>query len=156
PIASATAHNSASAIIAYLHWMQAEGVAHEHALRYVQKPVLEKLIKPTLAPEHVTAPLRAAKLDRQAARGVRDTALLSILLDTGARAHEIISLRLRDITFTRDSGWLLVRGKGRQEREVGPLSRDTRLAVRRWIHLHRNRLAKDDGGPDAVLFVSVG
>lgn len=156
PLASATTHNTAAGIIAYLNWMRTEDVAHEQVLKNVKKPVLEKKLKGTLTPEHVAALLRAAKNDRHAARGMRDTALLCLLLDTGARANELVTLRLRDLTITRDSGWLLVRGKGRREREVGPLSRDTRLAVQRWMHLHRARLARAGSEPDAPLFIAVG
>jgi site-specific recombinase XerD len=91
----------------------------------------------TLASEHVAALFRAAKLDTHTLQGIRDTAVLSLLLDTGARANELVTLRGCDVTLSRDTGWILVRGKGRREREIGPLARDTRLAVQCWQHIHR-------------------
>ncbi|HEX9057854.1 MAG TPA: hypothetical protein VF818_10010, partial [Ktedonobacterales bacterium] len=100
PLASATAHNRAAAIIAWLHWLQAEDVAHPQTLKNVKKPVVETKVKGTLAPEHIAALFRAAKLDTNSLRCARDTALLSLLLDTGARANEVVTLRQRDITMT--------------------------------------------------------
>jgi site-specific recombinase XerD len=55
----------------------------------------------------------------------RDTALIMLLLDTGARRAEMVGLELTDVDLDLDV--LLVLGKGRRER-----CRSAARPVRRW------------------------
>ncbi|MEM1635316.1 MAG: site-specific integrase [Thermosphaera sp.] len=75
-----------------------------------------------------------------AARGPLDTLILRLLLDTGLRSKEILSLRVGDIDF--DNGVIkVVEGKYGKERYV-TASSDTFKLIESWIKL--NNLARDD------------
>jgi site-specific recombinase XerD len=60
----------------------------------------------------------------------RDTAIITLLLDTGARSGEFAGLRLADVDFDLDV--LLVLGKGRRERAL-PFGRTAALALDRYL-----------------------
>jgi site-specific recombinase XerD len=62
----------------------------------------------------------------------RDTALITFLLDTGARRGEVAGLRVTDIDFDLDVA--LVLGKGRRERAL-PFGRTTTLALDRYLRV---------------------
>lgn len=77
--------------------------------------------------------------------GIRDRAILMILLDTGIRASELTALDLDD--FDLVSGQLLIRhGKGNKTRAVYA-GKDTRKAMRSWLAIR-------DSYSDA-LFISL-
>jgi len=60
----------------------------------------------------------------------RDTALLTFLLDTGARRSELISIRLDKLDFDMDV--VGVHGKGRRDRAL-PFGRRTAVALDRYL-----------------------
>jgi site-specific recombinase XerD len=62
----------------------------------------------------------------------RDTALITFLLDTGARRGEVAGLRVVDIDFDLDVA--LVLGKGRRERAL-PFGRTTAVALDRYLRV---------------------
>jgi site-specific recombinase XerD len=62
----------------------------------------------------------------------RDAALITFLLDTGARRGEVAGLRVTDIDFDVDVA--LVLGKGRRERAL-PFGRTTAVALDRYLHV---------------------
>jgi site-specific recombinase XerD len=62
----------------------------------------------------------------------RDTALIMLLLDTGARRGELVGLRLADVDLDLDV--LLVLGKGRRERAL-PFGYKAALALDRYLRV---------------------
>ena len=62
----------------------------------------------------------------------RDTALITFLLDTGARRGEVAGLRLADMDFDLDVA--LVLGKGRRERAL-PFGRTTAVGLDRYLRV---------------------
>jgi integrase/recombinase XerC len=77
--------------------------------------------------------------------GMRDTALLTLLYNTGARASEAVSLNIKDIRFDTPAQ-VRILGKGRKERAC-PLWPETVAALQGYLE------QRDDGGqPDAPLF----
>ena len=71
----------------------------------------------------------------------RDTAIITLLLDTGARSGEFAGLTLADVDFDLDV--LLVLGKGRRERAL-PFGRTAVLALDRYL---RARARASSAGP---------
>ena len=71
----------------------------------------------------------------------RDTAIITPLLDTGARSGEFAGLTLADVDFDLDV--LLVLGKGRRERAL-PFGRTAVLALDRYL---RARARASSAGP---------
>jgi site-specific recombinase XerD len=64
--------------------------------------------------------------------GRRDTALIMLLLDTGARRDELMSRKLTDLDLELDV--LVVLGKGHRERTL-PFGRRTALALDRYLRV---------------------
>jgi site-specific recombinase XerD len=81
--------------------------------------------------------------DRSTWSGQRDTVLLAVLYNTGARVSEITGLRVADVLLDRASA-LHLHGKGRKERVI-PLWKSTAAHLRKW-------LPRVDRGPEAPVF----
>ena len=90
-------------------------------------------------------------LDPRSATGLRNLALVSILLDTGLRASELCHLRLDDLNLATGEVRVL-HGKGAKDRVVA-LGRRSRAVVARYIHVYR-KAGEFDAGPRAPLFLS--
>jgi site-specific recombinase XerD len=91
--------------------------------RYVQTPV------GYLSKEELTCVL--AQPDHTTEAGRRDTVMLSVLYDTGARVQELIDLNVEDVRLVSPAQIRLV-GKGRKVRGV-PLMDSTVLLLRNYI-----------------------
>lgn len=83
-----------------------------------------------LTPKEQGAVERAA--DR---RGVRDAAIVTVLLYTGARAQECARLDLDDLALTAHTGTIRLHGKGDEVRQV-PVPAPARDRLTAWIR-HR-------------------
>jgi site-specific recombinase XerD len=103
------------------NWLAAEELSPAPGLRSLRKPrVPAKLVEP-VADDAMRSLLAAA--------GVRDRAILLLLLDTGLRVSEAAALRLGDL---RADGTLKVQGKGAKERIV-PVGKTARAAIVRYL-----------------------
>lgn len=89
-------------------------------------PRVPRTIVPTFSDEQLQAMLAAP--DRRTWVGIRDRAILLVLLDTLIRVSELVGLDAEDVDL--DEGMLRVLGKGRKERDV-PFGRTTAHALRR-------------------------
>lgn len=91
---------------------------------------------PFLTEEQVATLL--SQPDPSTLRGLRDTALMSLLYDSGARVQELVDLSLADIRLNHPA-MLILTGKGQKARQV-PLMKDTCKLMTRYItvfHPHR-------------------
>jgi site-specific recombinase XerD len=75
-----------------------------------------------------------AACDSRSYDGVRDTAIIRFLMDTGTRASECMKLKLSDVDL--DAGSAVVLGKGRRSRTV-PLGAKTVAALDRYLRHRR-------------------
>lgn len=78
--------------------------------------------------------------------GKRVMALLCLLIDTGCRVNEALTLTRDNVDF--DGLGVTLLGKGRKERRV-PISQECRKPLFRWLNSHEHRLVfcTRDGGP---------
>lgn len=130
---SFTIHGHVRAIRTLLFWAVEEELIDEKIPRKIKPPKREQKVLQVLSDRQIALLFRAAS---QTDTPLRDTALLSLLLDTGCRANELCGLRMQDVTFAPDTAWLLVHGKGRKQREVA-LGKKARLALSRYINRER-------------------
>jgi integrase/recombinase XerD len=121
-----TQHAHARGIKAWLNRLVDEGDLDASPMGRVRMPRLEKRVLPPFNPEDIQALL--AQCNRKTAKGIRDRALVLILLDTGLRASEILSLTVGDINMR--SGLTVVMGKGRKQRTVRVGNRARKAAMR--------------------------
>ena len=119
-----------TALRAFLRFLEAEGRCRSHLTRAVPTVPHWKL---SSLPRHLEAGaverlIDSCDLDKPV--GVRDQAILLLLVRLGLRAGDIGDMRLRDIDWT--TGTLTVRGKGRRE-IVLPLPQDAGDALLRYL-----------------------
>jgi site-specific recombinase XerD len=96
-------------------------------------------MKPPAAPERPVPVLSDDDLRRLLAACAgssfpcrRDTAIVMLMIDSGARRAEIVGLRVEDVDFDYDVAWVL--GKGRRERAL-PFGRKTAVALDRYLRV---------------------
>ena len=117
------------------HAALAQRVLAMPSKRYLRSPVA------WLDRDEVEALLRAP--DPQTRFGRRDRTLLTVAVQTGLRASELIGLHCRDVQLGAGAH-LRCQGKGRKERHT-PLRRDAATMLKAWLKERR-------GEPDDPVF----
>jgi site-specific recombinase XerD len=111
------------ALNSYLTWAKAQGLDTPARLRQMREPTAPPR---TIPRDTVSRMLKA----RPTTYGEwRMAALVALLLDTGIRIDEALTLRLQDVDL--DALLVTVVGKGRKTRLV-PMSREARQTLYRW------------------------
>jgi integrase/recombinase XerD len=108
---------------------------------------VEKKVKPTLRPEQVEALLEACDVSTR--KGLRDYALVVLLLDTGMRVSEVAGLCLEDLDL-KHRCVMVRRGKGGKERVVG-LHPEVAKVLWRYVQVARPKYGRV--ADDANVFV---
>jgi site-specific recombinase XerD len=155
-ISSRTVGNYALNIIVFLRWClrDEEYAAYVTLARVsgVRMPRQDKVLKESYTDKEIAALFEAcAHPKKRHEYQLRDTALLSLLLDTGIRAGELRTLTIGNVTLAtdpREDSYIKVMGKGRKEREI-PIGAKTRRQVARYIRGYRQGAKKTD-----PLFIS--
>jgi len=83
-------------------------------------------------PDALTRQQEAALRRAAARRGPRDSAIIAVLLDTGARVEECARLDAEDFAITARTGEVRLHGKGDEVRSV-PLARRARELIAAWL-----------------------
>lgn len=146
----ATGCNAAArAINAYLHWCTDPTSKCGGGCRH---PRIRQMKEPEFVPQLFTDD-QIKKLVRWQPRGERDRRLhllVLLLLDTGARISELLSLKVTDVDL--DNLLLTLTGKGRKQRRV-PCSLELRRTLVKWIEGKRPQdvVLADRWGRNACL-----
>ena len=110
-----TRHRYFREVRCFFNWLVESGVLDQNpfrALRNVRLP--QKIVQP-FSREEIVRLLDSC--DAQTQVGLRDRAMLMVLLDTGIRCSELVSLNLADLNL--DSGRIrILHGKGNKQRVV--------------------------------------
>jgi integrase/recombinase XerD len=119
----------------FYRFLRLEERVQDNAVDLLSSPILWQRIPHVLSPESVNKLLDApVSLDRFY---LRDRALLETLYATGARASEVVGLKMEDLYL--DSGFLKCFGKGSKQRVI-PLGRPAVNALRIYIDEQRPKL----------------
>lgn len=138
-----TLRNIVSVTRRLLRWAKDEGLMPEDLSGYIRTPPIRARLQRALTRDEVNTLLEAC--DNSPA-GLRNAAIISLLIDTGLRASEIVSLNVSDVNMKSQS--LKVRIKGGTEYNVR-FGDHTRRRLQDWLREH-------DGPPTRPLFVSLG
>lgn len=122
------------------------GFVAEEITRDFELPKVPQTVIQTFSDDQLRALLDAA--DQRRWTGIRDRAILILLLDTLARISEITGLGLDDIDL--DARSIRVMGKGRRQREL-PFGQVATQALRRY-----GRTVADHRGSDAFFISRTG
>ena len=126
------AHARLRPVKTFLKWSHAEELVQSDLTKRMTLPKLPREEQPAVRPDDFKRLLQAIKLSSRNPQ--RDTALLTVMFDTGIRASELTGLELDDL---KPDGTLIVkRGKGGKSRVV-PLERSTARVIRTYIQHER-------------------
>jgi site-specific recombinase XerD len=133
----------------FLSWAEQEELVDEKVRKRVPNPKVEQKVIRILSREQFALLLAASDLEPSRMLQLRDRALLCVLLATGIRASELCGLRLCDLDMGAD--FIRVRGKGKKQREIGPMGQTCLKHLRRYL---RGTEVEGSGNPEAPVFVS--
>ena len=111
---SHTVNNRVRALRAFFSWLHRQGYTEENKLKGVRPPKVQSKVIDILTDSEIAAVFAA--LNTGALSGARNTAIYSLMLDTGLRLSEVVTLKYEDVHL--DSRYLKVLGKGDKERFV--------------------------------------
>jgi len=98
----------------FFSWLFEEGYTENNVMKKVESPKVPRKLHTILTKEEVQ--LAISSLDRRTPLGCRDSTILMLFLDTGARCKELSDLKLSDVHINQ--GYLKVMGKGSRERTL--------------------------------------
>jgi len=119
------------------------GCIKPSTLRTLAVPKLPEQTKIILSRDEIARLYEACKRASLKTLVTRDTAILSVLLDTGVRASELCGLTVSNVHLDPQDSYILVYGKGKKEREIG-LGAKARLDLHKYLRLHRKGAKPDD------------
>jgi integrase/recombinase XerD len=136
-----------SAVRGYFAYLMGEGVVVRDPTDRIEPPTVWRRLPHVLGREEVAAILEAP--DESKPFYWRDRALLEFAYASGVRVGELISLKLRDVSF--EEGLAVVYGKGARERVV-PVGRAALRALD--VYLREVRSAQATGRAQGVVFLN--
>lgn len=101
-------------ISAFWGWLLREGFIHSNPFTTVRIPKAPRKVITPFSEEQIHSLLHA--IDTSTTAGLRDYAMILVLLDTGMRLGELIGLKKNDVDFRNRT--LKVFGKGAKERRL--------------------------------------
>lgn len=131
------------AVRAFVRFLVREDALERNPLDKMRSPKLDQDLLDPIPTEDIQALIATCEKDE---RGLRDKAILLILLDTGLRAGELISLTIGDVNPT-DGSISIRKTKSRKGRFVF-LGRQSRRALAAYLR------TRDDNEPTAPLIVA--
>lgn len=147
-----------STIRGFYQWLTRKGVIDENPAACLASPKsatpLPRVMPMNLAEKLLMAPGIETLI------GLRDTAILGVLIGTGCRVSGVAALNERDLLWTQSSAGterliLRLREKGKKERLV-PVPLECSLLIRAYLgHPDLARIDRELPGGDRVLFATV-
>ena len=122
-----TASHSYITLSAFFNYLTNDGFLESNPMDKVDKPKRRKTVIHTFTLEQIDSILDTCDKDFI---GMRDRAMLTMLIDCGLRASELAGLELGDINWAE--GKQLILGKGDKERVV-PFGNTTRQAITAYL-----------------------
>lgn len=141
----ATARSRQLAVRRFTSWLADEGELPRDPFVGIKAPRLDTAVVEPLSDDQLKALLKACQSPRgatpaEALRHRRDEAMLRLMLETGARAGEVVALEVADLDLPAGTA-VIRRGKGGRGRVV-PFGPFTAQALDRYLRLRaRHRLA---------------
>lgn len=141
----ATARARQLAVRRFTAWLAEEGELPADPFTGLKAPRLDTAVVEPLSEDQLRALLKACQPPRaatpaEALRHRRDEAMLRLMLETGARAGEVVALEVADLDLPAGTA-VIRRGKGGKGRVV-PFGPFTAQALDRYLRLRaRHRLA---------------
>ena len=125
-----TVNGDLRAIKAFTKWLVKEGLRKDDPTQGIERLKEPTHYPRTLSDAQVAALVNAIAQHADTFVGLRDLALVCLLLDTGLRISEALNLRLNEIDLSQ--GFVRVMGKGSKERIV-PFGESVKVVLLRYL-----------------------
>lgn len=120
-----------AAVRSFFKYLVREGVVSTNAARLVRTPKAPKSLPSVMTAEQTNTLVDAVGQDKfERPHPARDLAIFEMLYGCGLRISELAALNLEDFDFSER--WVIVRGKGRKERQV-PFPGKAAAALQRYL-----------------------
>lgn len=130
-LSTASINRNISSLRAYFRYLEENGLIEENPMLKVKGIKLQRNRAPECLPaKEMDLLLDQPRLDKP--QGVRDFAILTVLLNTGLRVSELCELDLADVEINPRSGQIEVKEKGNRIRWV-PLNLTTRKVLIEYL-----------------------
>lgn len=136
-----TLKNYYLALSALWSWALKEGYVSTHIMEKVTPPRAYTAPIEPLNQEQIKALIKYANLNRKGAIvGIRDQAIVTLLVETALRASELCDIKIKDVDFIR--GLIKVKGKGEKSRYVA-FRAQTKRRMMAWLNIRGDYEASD-------------
>ena len=146
-LTKASAARALAAIRSWFKWLARRGYVEQNPAALVATPKLPKHLPRVPTIEQMNRVVDGAA-DETATWPERDRVIFELLYGCGIRNAELVGLNLGDIHWANEA--ILVRGKGRKERQV-PLGDAAAMALREYLPERTKRLEAAGKQTDALL-----
>ncbi len=146
--ASTTVARKIAAIKSFFHYLHSTNAIPVDPTETLDSPRIDKVLPRSLSETELLALLEQASR-KSAPEDVRDNAMVRLLIATGLRVSELVSLNLDDVDLS--SGYVRCVGRAGRERVI-PIDVDTVRALEEYILSARNSLVRK--GDERALFVN--
>lgn len=132
-ISASTVAGYYASLSSLFNWAVREEIIDRSPVHNVPRPKIPKYLPDPFSPNEVKQMLDAAKqLDEK--MSIRMTAILLVMLDTGLRLTELLSMQLKDLDM--DQGRAMIMGKGAKQRFIF-FGKVTKKALWRYLSFAR-------------------
>jgi len=136
-----------AAVRSFFKFLLRDGVVAINVARLVRTPKAPKSLPAVMTAEQTNTLVEGVAADKlERPYPARDLAIFEFLYGCGLRISELVGLNIGDFDFSER--WILVRGKGRKERQV-PFGSKAAEALERYLAERKPAL-----GAGAVLFLN--
>ena len=138
-----TIYNRVNALRSFFGWLHRQGYTDVHVLQSLKQPKTAELVIQPLSREEIARIMGA--INPKTALGARNTALVTLMLDTGLRVSEVAGLKEQDVHI--EAQYLKAMGKGSKERVVS-----FGTACRKALFQYRQRFRGEPAHPGVDTF----
>jgi len=133
PTSQITVRHYYRVLFTFFKWLKEEEIISDNPVAHLKTPKIEQKVIQALSRKDVEALLN--KCPAKTMLGVRNRAIILMLLDSGMRVSELSNLRLTDLD--RDTGAIMIKhGKGNKQRIVR-IGSTSQKALWRYLTLYR-------------------
>ena len=130
-LSTVTIASNIRAIRAFFNYLRREGFTELDMMLY-PVPKEQRGTVEILSMEEIERLMMS--FNEKSALGCRNKAMISLMLDSGLRLNEVITLKIKDVKFEQNI--VTVTGKGNKRRSV-PLGIQTKKVLFRYLHYYR-------------------
>jgi integrase/recombinase XerD len=139
-LSSYTLNQHVKNIKRFLNWCMLDELYSTHVkaltVQRIKKPKIEATVMEVFSEDDIDRLFAACDKERYEHLRLRDRAMLALLLDTGIRANELVTLTIGNTSLDTRDPYIRVFGKGQKWGEVG-MGEKTRRILQRYIRQFR-------------------